>query len=92
MTERYVGGGVVTRDTVDDGILLADNHVSGRAYTDLYGEVTLTKTAHGKIVLFGVIQNLFDRHPPFTGYEFQTARQLYDVIGRDYTAGIRFQF
>ncbi len=92
VTERYVGGGVITRDTIDDGILLADNHVSGRAYTDLYGEVTLAKTARGKVVLFGVVQNLFDRHPPFTGYEFQTARQLYDVIGRDYTAGIRFQF
>lgn len=42
--------------------------------------------------LFGVIGNLFDRYPPFTGYEFQTARQLYDVIGRQYTAGCRFRF
>ncbi len=92
VTGRYVGGGVITRDTGDDGILLADNHVSGRFYTDLYGEVTLTKTSKGSIALFGVIQNLFDRKPPFTGYEFVTARQLYDVIGRQYTAGIRFAF
>ena len=45
-----------------------------------------------KVVLFGVIQNLFDKDPPFTGYEFQTARQLYDVIGRQYTGGLRFEF
>jgi outer membrane receptor protein involved in Fe transport len=92
VTERYVGGGVVTYDTAPVGPLLADNHVSGRFYTDLYGELTLAKTGRGKVVLFGVVQNLFNRQPPFTGYEFQTARQLYDVIGRDYTAGIRFDF
>jgi outer membrane receptor protein involved in Fe transport len=92
VTERYVGGGVVTYDTVDGGPIVADNHVSGRAYTDLYGEVTLAKTGRGRIVLFGVIENLFGRKPPFTGYEFQTARQLYDVIGRQYTGGLRFDF
>ena len=88
LTERYVGGGAITRD----GTTLDYNHVNGRFYTDLYGELTLAKTGRGKIVLFGVIQNLFDRDPPFTGYEFQTARQLYDVIGRQYTGGLRFEF
>ncbi|HMI20016.1 MAG TPA: TonB-dependent receptor [Sphingomonas sp.] len=91
-TERYVGGGAVTEDTVDGGPIVAHNHVSGRFYSDLYGEITLATTSRGKVALFGVVQNLFDRHPPFTGYEFQTARQLYDVVGRDYTAGIRFEF
>ena len=86
LTGRYVGGGVVTRDDIS----LADNRVKGRFYTDISGEVTLWKTGNGgKVVLFGVILNALDKDPPFTGYEFQTARQLYDVIGRQYTAGLR---
>ena len=39
--------------------------------------------------MFGTILNAFDSDPPFTGYEFQTARQLYDIVGRQYTLGLR---
>ena len=89
VTGRYVGGGVITRDDVT----LDDNNVKARAYLDISGEVTLLKLANGgKVALFGVILNATDKDPPFTGYEFQTARQLYDVIGRQYTAGVRFNF
>lgn len=89
VTGRYIGGGVITRDDVT----LDWNHVNGRFYVDLSGELTLFKTANGgKVSFFGVILNALDNDPPFTGYQFQTARQLYDVIGRQYTAGIRFNF
>lgn len=89
LTGRYIGGGVISRD----GSTFDDPDVSGRLYFDISGEATLFKTPNGgKIALFGVIQNAFDKDPPFTGYGFQTARQLYDVIGRKYTAGVRFNF
>ncbi len=88
VTGRYVGGGVITRDDVT----LDDNHVKGRFYLDLSGEVTVAELATGKVSLFGVITNVLDKDPPFTGYQFVTARQLYDVIGRQYTAGLRFNF
>lgn len=89
LTGRYVGGGVITRDDVT----LDWNHVSGRFYVDVSGEFTLFKTSSGgKVAVFGTILNAFDKDPPFTGYQFQTARQLYDVIGRQYTAGVRFNF
>ena len=89
LTGRYISGGVITRD----GSTLDDNYVKGRLYLDISGEVTLFETAdNGKVALFGVIRNAFDKDPPFTGYQFQTARQLYDVIGRQYTAGVRFNF
>jgi iron complex outermembrane receptor protein len=87
LTNRYIGGGAIT----EDGSTLDDNHVRGRLYFDLAGEVTLLRTnSGGRVALFGVIKNLTDKDPPFTGYQFQTARQLYDVIGRQYTAGMRF--
>ena len=88
MTGRYVGGGVITRDDV----ALDYNQVSGRLYVDLAGQLKVLDSARGELDVFAVIENLFDRDPPFTGYEFQTARQLYDVIGRQYTAGVRFRF
>jgi iron complex outermembrane recepter protein len=89
VTGRYVGGGVLTRDP---GVTFDYSSVSGRFYVDFSAEYTLFETARGKVSLFGVMQNAFDKDPPFTGYEFQTARQLYDVIGRQYTAGVRFSF
>jgi len=89
LTGRYISGGAITRD----GSTLDDNHVKGRFYLDVSGEVTLLETSSGgKVALFGVVKNAFDKDPPFTGYQFQTARQLYDVIGRQYTAGVRFNF
>jgi hypothetical protein len=89
LTGRYVGGGAITRDDVT----LDDNHVNGRFYLDLSTEVPVWKLNGGsRVALFGVIQNLLDNDPPFTGYQFQTARQLYDVIGRQYTLGIRARF
>jgi outer membrane receptor protein involved in Fe transport len=89
LTGRYVGGGVITRDDVT----LDYNHVKGQFYFDLSAEVSVWKLdGGGRIALFGVIQNLLDNDPPFTGYEFQTARQLYDVIGRQYTLGVRARF
>ncbi|MGH6612698.1 TonB-dependent receptor domain-containing protein [Sphingomonas sp.] len=90
LTGRYVSGGVLTRDP---GVTFDYDSVKGRVYLDLSGEVALWKNAGGgKVSLFGVIANALDTDPPFTGYQFQTARQLYDVIGRQYTAGIRFKF
>ncbi|MBS0422759.1 MAG: TonB-dependent receptor [Proteobacteria bacterium] len=88
VTGRYVGGGVITRDDTT----LDYNQVSGRFYVDLAGQYRVLETGRGELAVFAAIENLFDVDPPFTGYEFQTARQLYDVIGRQYTAGVRFRF
>jgi outer membrane receptor protein involved in Fe transport len=88
VTGRYVGGGVITRDA----LTLDYNHVSGRFYVDLGGQYRVLDAGSGGLDVFAVIENLFNVDPPFTGYEFQTARQLYDVIGRQYTAGVRFRF
>ena len=46
-----------------------------------------------KVALFGTINNLLDKDPPITGTGgFATVRSLYDVVGRTYTAGVRFRF
>ena len=89
VTGRYVGGGVITRTYST----LNGATVNGRAYFDISGEVNLFKTASGKVSLFGVILNAFDKDPPITGISgYGTTRSLYDMIGRQYTAGLRFSF
>jgi outer membrane receptor protein involved in Fe transport len=89
LTGRYVGGGVITRTYST----LNGATVNGRLYFDISGEVTLFKTNNGKVSLFGVILNALDQDPPITGVSgYGTTRSLYDMIGRQYTAGVRFQF
>jgi outer membrane receptor protein involved in Fe transport len=89
LTGRYVGGGVITRTYTT----LNGASVNGRLYFDISGEVSLLKTSSGKVSLFGVILNAFDKDPPITGISgYGTTRSLYDMIGRQYTAGVRFSF
>jgi iron complex outermembrane receptor protein len=99
LTGRWIGGGIVTRDTVvatkPFGTPITDKlYANGRFYLDLSGEVTLFKPAgeKSKVALYGAILNVFNTDPPITGYDWATARHLYDVIGRQYTAGVRFKF
>ena len=92
LTGRYVGGGRI--DPAYTSKDLDVLRVSGRLYFDLSGEYTLYgKGSDGSLVLFGTIQNLTDKDPPITGVGgYGTTRALYDTIGRQYTAGIRFKF
>lgn len=89
LTGRYVGGGVITRTTSQ----LNGASISGRLYLDLSGEVSILKTETGKVAVFGAISNLLDKDPPITGISgYGTTRSLYDTIGRQFTAGLRFSF
>lgn len=98
LTGRYIGGGLVTRDftaTKPAGTPIS-NKMEGesRFYLDLSGEMTLFRPSGGKskVALYGTILNLLNTDPPILGYDWATARHVYDVIGRQYTAGIRFNF
>jgi iron complex outermembrane recepter protein len=98
LTGRYVGGGLITRDrtlTKPFGTPIADKiRASGRLYLDLSGEITLFKPAgeKSKVALYGTILNLLNSDPPITGYDWATARHLYDVIGRQFIGGVRVGF
>jgi outer membrane receptor protein involved in Fe transport len=96
-TGRFVGGGLVTRDIDSDKPevpITTPNKINGRFYLDLAGEVTVYRPGgDGRVAVFGAILNAFNKMPPITGYdEYAAPRQLFDVIGRQYTAGVRFNF
>jgi iron complex outermembrane recepter protein len=98
LTGRHIGGGLITRDftaTKPPGTPISDKlRANGRFYLDLSGEITLFKPSGGnsRVALYGTILNLLNTDPPITGYDWATARHLYDVIGRQFTGGIRFNF
>jgi iron complex outermembrane recepter protein len=73
-----------------------NNHVGGIFYMDL--NLSYTIPVPGDLSIWGEVQNALDRAPPTTpaawgrtgAAEFNP--QLYDVIGRRYVIGVRYQF
>lgn len=65
-------------------------------YTDLTLQWTVEK-GDGELNFFTTINNLFDKDPPLIpgtvpGVNLPTNIALYDVVGRAFTAGVRFEF
>lgn len=97
LTGRYVGGGVVTRDfvpTKPDVPITDPIKVNGRLYVDLSAEAGLFNVGDsGKFSIYGTILNAFNTDGPITGYDgYGAPRHLFDVIGRQYTIGVRFNY
>jgi len=87
----YVEGGAGT-----NGIDV--NHVGGREYTDLTVKYAF-ETGGGRYEVFGTVNNLFDRDPPYSPSRvgpptniLGTNPTLYDVMGRFYTVGLRLRY
>lgn len=76
---RYVGGG-----KFDHAQAIVNNDVAARAYVDLGLQLNVAK----RITIFGTINNLFDRDPPYVTY----ASANYDMIGRYFSGGVKVNF
>jgi iron complex outermembrane recepter protein len=64
-------------------------------YADLSAQYTLKEQGSGgKLVVYGVINNMFDREPPLGGGSNLTgaAIPLYDLTGRFARVGVRFNY
>jgi iron complex outermembrane receptor protein len=95
VTVRYIGDGKVSNLPSTNVNGLADdlNHFDAVTYFDISENYDLNVDGH-KVTLFGVIENLFDKDPepiPGSYAGFGTTTQ-YDLIGRTYRVGARFQF
>ncbi|MEI9852469.1 MAG: TonB-dependent receptor [Sphingomonas sp.] len=92
--ERFIKGGTISNAYVE-GIDVDYNHVPGVWYSDL----GISYSPHEDVEIFGYITNLLDTDPPLApgpwgamSGSVQTNRQLYDVLGQRFTAGVRFDF
>ena len=105
--ERYIGGGVIDATVDASGNPIASNAAENANATGnglvpnwvrpvWYTDATLTVRAGRGMEAFVTVNNLFDRDPPIIPTFFfygtiATNYQIYDVIGRTFTAGVRFR-
>ncbi len=88
---RYVGGGNLNNTWGPNEI--ADNSVKSVTYFDLSAQYDLLRRDNRSIQLYGNVQNLFDKDPPVVPTQVsQTNPVIYDVIGRQFRAGVRFSY
>lgn len=84
---RYVGGGAFNQPYATNGVLfgqvIQNGTVGSRTYLDVGAQVKVQQ-----FTLFGTINNLTDRDPPFVTY----ASPIYDVIGRYFSAGVKLKY
>ncbi|WP_414902388.1 TonB-dependent receptor plug domain-containing protein [Sphingomonas flavalba] len=91
LRERFISAGKYTKE-----VTVKDNHVKAAYYTDL----TLTQDFHdftGKPSLFFAVDNLFNQAPRVSPLilgpvhiNVGTNGSLYDVLGRTFRVGLRF--
>lgn len=101
--ERYVGPGKFDNTYNTDrynapGVPITyinDNRIKARAYTDLTLRYQF-QAGGAEVEAFGIVTNVLDQAPPIVpilrGVMTQTNFFLYDVLGRTYTAGMKFKF
>jgi outer membrane receptor protein involved in Fe transport len=91
--ERYIGSGNYDNTLTPTDI--SDNHVPSIAYTD--ATFTYSLKSDSSMRVFLTANNLLDKDPPpvpgilISGSSLGN-RLLYDVAGRSFTAGLRFNF
>jgi iron complex outermembrane receptor protein len=70
-----------------------DNHVASAFYANLFGTLDIPAFKDQQVQVFAVINNLFDKVPPFAPEgQYPTNPTYFDQIGRTYRLGARVQF
>jgi len=94
--ERYIGSGI-KRESWEEGVDVDNNRVPSRFYTNLRLAYDFD-TGGGSWTAFANVTNLFDQAPPFSGMTYgffgstYTNEGLFDVLGRRYTVGLKFEY
>jgi outer membrane receptor protein involved in Fe transport len=101
LSERWFSSGVYSNEYIECQTncpvstlihpTIYDNHMAGATYLDLGGSYNVSK----QMMLYFKIDNLADRDPvaaPQANPSFAVNPTLYDVIGRTYRAGLRYNF
>lgn len=93
--ERYIGG--YNQMPFIPGQIFAEPHIGAVFYTDVTAKVKVN-AGNAKFEIFGTVNNLFNRRPPFlpnrfaANLAFPTVPNLYDLDNRYFTIGARVAF
>jgi outer membrane receptor protein involved in Fe transport len=99
INERYISDG--KRQWNDNmpaygGQIINDDHIASALYTDLNLAYTHTGAGTNEWQVYLNVQNVFDRDPPrvpiFSGFNgtTDTNRSLFDVLGRRFVLGFKY--
>lgn len=94
--ERYIGSYIQMPPL--PGNIYAHPKIGAVWYTDLTARMKIDTGSGTKFELYGTVNNLFNRKPPFVGNRFAaglgfpTVPNLYDLDNRYFTVGARVQF
>jgi hypothetical protein len=98
VTGRYIGPGVFSNWAPNDVRAIDKNKIDSVTYFDLT-QTWSTEVLGAKTQFFGVIENIFDTNPPKipnaegAAYADAGTSPLYfDLIGRSWRLGVRFQY
>jgi outer membrane receptor protein involved in Fe transport len=104
LQERYIGAGMrryndnLLPTNVNGGITIDNDRVSPMYYTDVQASYRFELQNESNLDVFLNVTNLFDRDPPIAanysdfGGSVQTNANLFDVLGRRFVLGARFEF
>ncbi len=86
---RYIGA-MRYDNTFLEGFDINDNSIPAQVFFDFSARYDIG----ADFQVFGVVRNLFDKAPPYapTSFGYPTNPIFYDVIGRTYRVGFRYQF
>jgi outer membrane receptor protein involved in Fe transport len=89
--------GAIVAGGVAQQVQFVNSKVPSVFYTDLTLRAKIDVGAGKKLEPFLTINNLFDKDPPLIpgtvpGVNLPTNIAVYDIVGRAYTAGVRFKF
>lgn len=95
---RYIGNGTI-ENSLQAGVDIERNRVSSALYADLRLGYTWEHSSGTAMEFFANVTNLTDEDPPITPYYSvflshaqQTNGNLFDLLGRRYTVGLRVNF
>lgn len=85
---RYIGA-MRYDNTFVEGLDINDNSIPALVFFDFSARHDIGPGFQ----LFGVVRNLFDKAPPYapTSFGYPTSPVFYDVIGRTYRVGFRYE-
>jgi iron complex outermembrane recepter protein len=99
---RYISNGILDHTLRQSNVTIPgvqtinDNTIGGIFYMDM--NLSWQVPVQGDLNVYAEVNNLFDRAPPTDPAAYGRAGsnalnpQLYDVIGRRYTLGVRYKF
>lgn len=97
VTARYIGSSKLNL-LWEEGVHIDNNDIDSRTYFNLQAGYDIENAMGGRLNIFGNVQNLLDKDPPWAGSTYSVwsgaryTNSNFDMLGRRFTVGMRYQY